>query len=152
MSDQTDIYNSAVRMLSMREHGTRELHDKLVAKGFAAATVDDVISQLLEQRLLSDERFVEMMFRAAISKGHGPNRVTQSLHHKGVDRYLIESHLGTSDVDWWALALTVKQKQFGSDKAVDWQQKQKQLRFLHGRGFTLDQINYAIAAEPQSDT
>ena len=63
MSDQTDIYNSAVRMLSMREHGTKELHDKLVAKGFIAATVDEVICQLLEQRLVCDERYVEMMFR-----------------------------------------------------------------------------------------
>ncbi|MDM7860094.1 regulatory protein RecX [Alteromonas sp. ASW11-36] len=152
MSDQTDIYNSAVRMLSMREHGTKELHDKLVAKGFIATTVDEVICQLLEQRLVCDERYVEMVFRSALHKGHGPNRVTQSLYQKGIERYLIENHLETTEVDWWALAVEVKQKKFGSNRAEDWQQKQKQQRFLHNRGFTLDQINYAINAEDQSDT
>jgi SOS response regulatory protein OraA/RecX len=48
--------------------------------------------------------------------------------------------------DWWKdLALEVYKKRYGSEVPDDYQEKTKRMAFLRGRGFTAEQINYALS-------
>ena len=151
MSEFNEAYNAAVRILALRENSRTELRRKLAAKALDIDTINLVIERLSEQGLLCDRRYVEMMVRSAISKGHGPRRITQQLQQNGIESVEINSVIELADCDWWALAYSVKCKKFGEVVEGDWKMKQKQQRFLANRGFSMDQINYAIHAEPESD-
>lgn len=151
MDDFTLITQSLVRLLARREHSQQELLRKLNQKDYSAELIQQAIQLLAEQGMQSDHRYVEMMIRAAATKGHGPNRLLKTLQQNGISRELYEHSMQETDVDWWALALQVKQKKFGDAIETDWKLKQKQQRFLLGRGFGSDQINYAISTQPSTD-
>ncbi|WP_100655766.1 regulatory protein RecX [Alteromonas flava] len=149
--DKQQIYHALVRLLSRREHSQKELLRKSTQNGFASAAVVEVIERLIEQGLQSDLRYTEMMVRAAQLKGHGPQRLQQQLQQNGVAKSIIQQVLEGIEIDWWEMARMAKVKKFGDAVETDLKQKQKQQRFLVGRGFTFEQINYAINAEPPSD-
>lgn len=151
MSDFNEAYNAAIRILALRENSRTELRRKLAAKSIDTRIIEDVINQLEEQGLISEQRYIDMMVRSALSKGHGPRRISQQLQQNGIDSRLISTVLDAPENDWWSLAYDVKCRKFGEQIEADWKLKQKQQRFLANRGFTLDQINYAIHAEPESD-
>ena len=52
--------------------------------------------------------------------------------------------LNEAGVDWFKLAKDTAQLKFGSDHEVDAKEKAKRMRFLQYRGFSFDQINYAL--------
>ena len=52
--------------------------------------------------------------------------------------------LDQAEVDWFELAKTTAQQKFGDNYPVDVKEKAKRIRFLQYRGFSFDQINYAI--------
>ena len=151
MDDLTLITQSLMRLLAMREHSQKELYRKLGQKDYATELVEKAINSLAEQDLQSDQRYVEMMIRSAHAKGHGPNRLWQSLQQNGIDRELYDQCMTGTDIDWWQLAYQVKEKKFGDAVEQDWKQKQRQQRFLLNRGFNIDQINYAIAFQASTD-
>ncbi|WP_100642094.1 regulatory protein RecX [Alteromonas facilis] len=151
MEEKQQIYHSLIRLLARREHSRTELIRKLQANGFDRNKVDDVLSDIQQQGLQSDSRYIEMMVRSAALKGHGEMRLMQQLQQNGISRAEVQTCLENADIDWWALALQAKQKKFGELPEQDFKLKQKQQRFLAGRGFTLEQINYAIHFNPESD-
>jgi regulatory protein len=54
-----DCQEKALSLLSMREHTTKELKEKLQARGFFGEDIDPVISQLKEEGSLDEARYAE---------------------------------------------------------------------------------------------
>jgi len=75
----TKAFDSALRLLTRREHGAIELNDKLIQKGFDSAEVKDAIDACQRLGLQSDERFVENYSRSRIRQGYGPLKISQEL-------------------------------------------------------------------------
>lgn len=142
-----DLKRKALDLLSRRDHSVHELSEKL--RRHAPEVEQDMLSQittqLIELGYLSEQRYVDMLIRSRSAKGQGPARVRQELQLQRVDSELISLSLEASDMDWFELARQVRERRFGLDDPGDDQKlRAKQQRFLYSRGFSSEQIYYAM--------
>lgn len=146
-SNSTDpgaIRQAALRFLARREYSRSELTDKLARKGYSGDVVASVLADLMQQRLLSDERFTEAYVRYRSNMGYGPRRIEQELRERGVTEDLISTYLDSNDAGWLKEVSQVRQKRFGPVVPSDYKDRAKQMRYLQYRGFTHEQINRAF--------
>ncbi len=129
-----------MKLLARREHSTRELAQKLEARGYAATDVAETLAALSAKSLLSDERFCESYVHHRIAKGYGPLRIRNELVQRGVEKHLIEQTLEQAGVDWLRLLAQIRRGKFGSDMPTDFKEQARQGRFLQQRGFSVDAI------------
>lgn len=132
---------SANNMLSRREHSVLELTRKLEHRDFPDEIIDRVINELVNARLLSNERFTESYIRMRSAKGYGPTRICLELKERGIDKLMVELSVAEFGADWYQLARAVRERKFGADLPTGFEQQAKQMRFLQYRGFAHAQIN-----------
>jgi len=94
------INEVAIGLLSRREHSILEIKRKLKQKSFEDDEIEQVVQRLLENNLLSEERFTESYINMRKRKGYGPVRIAQELRQRGVDTDFFESFLDRSNVEW----------------------------------------------------
>ena len=135
-----EIRATAMRLLARREHSIYELQSKLESRGYTAELVQQVLEQLVSERLLSDERFTESYVYYRGSRGRGPLRIRAELRERGVSDELISHHLEASELSWREQAEAARQKRFGKALPQEWNERSRQARFLQYRGFSSEQI------------
>ena len=135
---------SAMNMLAGCEYLRSQLATKLEKKFDKSPLIPDVINQLAAENLQSDQRYIEAFIRSRISRGQGSTRIRLDLKSRGADAGLIEQLLDKAEVDWFELAKKTAEQKFGSDHQDDAKEKAKRMRFLQYRGFSFDEINYAL--------
>ena len=149
---KTEIEKRAVSLLATREHGAKELKQKLLQKfpetpellsrfheesGFVSALVSEVITLCQQNNWQSDERFVEQAVRNYVAKGHGPMKIQQKLQQACSDSSLISAYLDWDESDWVEVARSVLEKKYGDCQKPTAQKDQaKRMRFLQSRGFS----------------
>lgn len=138
----------AMDLLARREHSRVQLQRKLTEKGFAVAAVEQVLAQLATENLQSDHRYTENYVHARGQKGYGPLRIQMELREHGIPDELVAEYLDMKDPLWRQQAIAVRGKKFGEGLPAEYQAKAKQMRFLQYRGFTSEQIRYALEADP----
>ena len=136
-----EIRRKAMDLLARREHGQEELRRKLLAKGYAQQAVDELLEKLVQENLLSDQRFTESYVNFRSKKGFGPLRIAQELKEKGISSALLQKYLDDGAY-WLDMANEVREKRFGADLPKDYKDKAKQMRFLQYRGFGHEQIRH----------
>ena len=82
-------------LLARREHGSSELKTKLTRR-FSKRdcdpdTVEQVTQQLIEEGLLSDERFAASRVRQLAGRGYGPSRIRNDLRQQHVEHLISET-------------------------------------------------------------
>ncbi len=84
----TDVRRAAMDLLARREHSKEELARKLLRRFKSSsdpiATIDSELGRLIDEGLLSDERFAAAMVRQLIGRGLGPRRLDEELRSKGI--------------------------------------------------------------------
>ena len=149
MDTLLQIRDSALNMLARREHSQLELKQKLQTRfKDQEDEIDITLVKLIEDNYQSDQRFCESFIRYRQQKGYGEVRIISELKIKGINTDLIHQSFSESELDGFEVALRVKTSKFGRLVSQDFKDKSKQYRYLQYRGFTSDQINYAI----QEDT
>ncbi len=133
-----------MRLLTRREHSRRELEEKLIRKGCAAEIATQVAAGLETERLLSDDRFVEMLVRARRRRGYGPVYIRKELQAKGVAADVIGRWLDVASAEWVEEVRRVHRRKYGAGAPKSMSERAKQARFLQHRGFTFDQIQQAL--------
>ena len=111
--------NKALDLLARREHSVAELRAKLVAREFDADAIDATIDVLVQDGLVSDDRFTAAFIAYRVRKGQGPIRIRGELKQRGVTGELIAEHLEQADVDWNQLARSVRDKKYGSTRSTE---------------------------------
>ncbi len=159
---KASIRKKAMDLLARREHSLVELKRKLLNK----FNYDDLIKiellKLEEQGLLSEERFIDTYVTYRSEKGFGPIRIKMELREKGVKDRLINERVkevsfeGVSctskTINWFESARSVAIKKYGTmvcdSKAANknYNERAKCSRFLNYRGFTQEQIYFALNA------
>lgn len=81
-------------------------------------------------------------FRRA--RGYGPLRIRAELLERGIAQNLIEHHLKITDNAWLEGVRKAWQKRFKNRLPHDFKSRAQQMRFLHYRGFTPEQINQLL--------
>jgi len=135
--------------LSRRDHGSFELKQKALKKGFPSNVIDDVLDEFDQKGLLNDESFAKK-FAAdkAEFKNWGPIKIKAALRKKGVSNRVAEKAVQTitNDLDQVQICvdLLTKRKRHFFRETDTLKRKQKMYRYLAGKGFTAPTITKAI--------
>lgn len=160
----TRLKARAIKLLARREHSRAELKRKLsvgnpVDDGFSDELLASVLDQLADDGYQSDERFTELLIRQQVAKGYGELDIAARLYKKGIGKSLaatsLKDFVAENNVDWYAQATDVliqrsmkSGRQSNCHKAAslnaDQRLRQRLIRFLQQRGFTHDQVLYAL--------
>ena len=104
--------DTAIRLLTRREHSTDELRRKLKRRGYGAETIDEVVTRLRSSELVSDARFAESFVRVRSERGQGPLRIRAELRERGVTDPLVDEVLTTTSEFWLERAKRARVKRF----------------------------------------
>ena len=138
----TDAYRSALRLLTRREHATKELADKLASRGFEPADIDAALVLLTEENYLNEARFAECFVRYRASQGKGPVLIREQLSALQVSADDVDAAFDRYEGDWLTNAADVILKKFGSnDVMLEFKVRMKQKAFLQRRGFSMSHIS-----------
>lgn len=140
----------ACRLLSRREYSALELRQRLSLKGYGAEVSEKVVERLRGQGLQSDSRFAEMFCSARLARGYGPRRIAAELSQRGIADEVIARHLEADPQEWRRAVKAALRKRY---KAVPQTalERAKAERFLRQKGFSSDQIRYALRAGSDDD-
>ncbi|MCQ1057498.1 recombination regulator RecX [Photobacterium sp. DNB23_23_1] len=139
----------AVRYLSRRDHAEKELQQKLLARGYELAEVDDAVALCQDYNWLDDARFAERLLGNGIAKGWGLLRIRQEMKFKGIHEEIIRQLFEDDEFDWYEHAREVALKKFGESPMESEKEKARRLRFMQYRGFDLEQIQYALDVDDE---
>ena len=129
-----------MRLLADREHSRLELTRKLAKRQFESALLEQVLDQLQQAGLQSDERFTESFIESRMRKGQGPVRIRQELKERGIGAGLIDRGLEIYDDEWRGLLEQVHDAKFGRQRTRESRELAKRARFLEYRGFPGEMI------------
>ena len=128
----------AMRFLARREHTRVELKRKLEARAQEGEDVERLLDELTQRGWLSDARYAEQAIRAK-ARRFGPIKLAHYLKSRGVGEEAIAAGLGRAGVDGASCLEAVWRSRFRGAPA-DEREKLRQVRFLQGRGFAVDEI------------
>lgn len=140
----TDARRTAMDLLARREHSVLELRRKLAKRDMSGEVAEQALQGLVADGLLDESRFAESFVSSRISKGQGPLRIRGDLSERGVAGELVEQALESTDCDWFELARQVRARRFGPEAPGDYPERARQSRFLQYRGFSSEQIRFAV--------
>ncbi|HBX8242171.1 TPA: regulatory protein RecX [Klebsiella pneumoniae] len=140
-----ELYDHAVSLLARRDYASGELARTLSKMTENREKIDKALSRLVECGYLDDNRLITHMIDKHVRKKHGPARIKQEIRHKGFSPELVEQMLEKVDVDWYAMARELKVSKFGDAVASEAKEKNKQIRYLQYKGFSMDMIFEALS-------
>lgn len=128
---------SAMNMLARREQSRKELETKLGAR-FESDVVVQVLDDLANEGLQSDQRYLESFVSSRINRGQGPLKISYELRNKGIGAEAIAGQLEPHAENWLGIAKDVLERKFGELPPADYKERQKRQRFIASRGFPND--------------
>ena len=144
MKEGKSLKARALDLLARREYSRLELKRRLAPHAESEDEIDSLLAELSDRQWQSDERYTEA-FIDSKSRSRGRLRLQQELAAKGVDESLVRANLPDRDTEL-ANALAVLHKKFAAPPQ-NFQEKQKQIRFMLYRGFEMDIVQAAFKEE-----
>jgi len=138
---ETSLRNKALDFLARREYSVKELRNKISKYSDNSEEVGDVISELIKNNLLSDERYAQAVIQQKYQSGYGPNHIEMYLREKGIEQELFNMH--SDEFDWVESCKDLAKKKLRS-KLPEGKEKEKILRYLSYRGFNYEIIKSAL--------
>ena len=148
--DKDNLHESALRLLSRREHSYDELFNKLIDRGFESSSVVQVLNEFIQLDYLSNARYAKNMVVHRSKNGYGPIYIKKELKTKGVDSAIIEDAFTESGICWSTVAASRYRSHFQDSDIKDFSDWSKRASYLRRRGFELD-IIHQILGEWQSN-
>ena len=140
--------NSALRILTGRDHSKSELIRKLKQRGFKPEDIEKAVSECERLDYINDERTSRIYINQMIRKGHGLNRIRHEMNKKGLRGQRIQNILCEieSDIDEAQGAERILEKNIKRfDREGNLKKRRDKIyRFLYARGFSPDTIRKLI--------
>ena len=141
------VRRAAMDCLARREHSFVELVEKLKERfpESGEREIQSVVSQLREENLQSDARFVEAFIRFRQARGYGYLYIRQALLARGIERELLDRRLFPDD-DVWDEVLNeqVARRVLPPGITRGGRDHQRLVRLLLSRGFRNGEIMRAL--------
>ena len=138
-----EAYLRLTALCAQAEHCRQEMRDKMTRWEIDSDTQEQIISRLVKERYIDDERFARAYVNDKIRyQKWGRRKVQQGLWQKRIDSDVQERVLAEVDDEEYLSVLRplLKQKRKSVKAASDYELNQKLIRFALGRGFTYDII------------
>jgi regulatory protein len=138
----TEMRAFAYRLLGRREYSVFELDRRIRQKWPEVTAVQELMEALVDENLVSDERYTESFVRFRLQRFQGPLKIKAALRTKGISDALISRELNAYSEEWTDLAAQWLERQ--NHGSIDFENKKKYYRRLTSRGFTHDQAMDAL--------
>ena len=141
----------ALKIVSERDMTERMIYEKLKGDMYPEDIISSVIDRLKKERLINDERFIRGFIEAKSSK-KSKRDIMIALSSKVWDMNLCENiydELKSDDClkDESELIKELLRKRHYDFDNADYEDKQKQIRYLSSKGFSYDSIHSALKDE-----
>ena len=140
--------NTAVRMLSRRDHSCFEVRQKLKQRGFSSDAIRATLNECKRLNYIDDQRTARVYIGQLARRGFGFRRIAIELKKKGLHGRLIEDILEQQkvEIDEREIARRVLQKKMKSfERETDRKKRRDKIyRFLDYRGFNRSIISELI--------
>ena len=143
-------YDRGLSMLARREHSQRELRARLERAGCDEEERESALHKLRDEHYQDDGRFGEMIVRARVGQGYGPDRIRAELRSHGLSDGAIRDLLNGADADWEAIARAQLRKKYGSRPPADYAERSKRAAFLLRRGFAAATVRIVTHSDVDS--
>ena len=144
----------AIKYLVYRDRSRNEMACYLSEKGFSAGTVDKILSFLLENNYINDERFAMQFGKSRIeNKKIGKILLKQELRVKGIESQTIENslYLLYKEYNEKEIAIACAKKKLPSYSSNSTEKVMARLaRFLQRKGFPSDIVYEVVTLLIQS--
>ena len=132
----------AYRLLGRREYSEFELGQRIRQKWADAEGIQELVAALVEENMVSDERFTESLIHIRLQRFQGPLKIKAALRSKGISDSIISSRLYAGTIDWTELAKQWLERQHPD--RISFEEKKKYYRRLINRGFAHDHAMDAL--------
>lgn len=130
-----------------RERSQQEVNAKLESYGLIPEVRDTLISELIQERYLDEERFARAFVRGKYKiKKWGRYKIKQALYPHKLSEYVLKKAFSEIDPDlYYRNLLQVCEKRWPLSKGANAYQRKLKLRaYLQNRGFESDLVQEAI--------
>ena len=142
------LKNYVLWLLGRQEYSRRELTQKLQQREATDEFIENLLDWCEKHNFINEQRYCEGFVRKHIFKCHGLKRIQSEAMSKGIDRALLEAVVDELEIDWFELAQEAYKKKYSTTPAdLEYKEKAKRVRYLMYRGFSYDQINFAMQAQ-----
>ncbi|MBO4702754.1 MAG: regulatory protein RecX [Lachnospiraceae bacterium] len=138
----------SLKIITGRDMTEGMIKDKLREDLYPADIIDSVIERLKQERLINDERFIRGFIEGKSSK-KSKRDIMVALSSKRVDMNLAEriyaelSEEGSLSDEKELIVKMLEKRHYDFENA-EFEEKQKQIRYLLGKGFSYDSIHSAL--------
>lgn len=144
----------SLKIITGRDMTEGMIKDKLREDLYPLDIIDSVIERLKQERLINDERFIRGFIEGKSSK-KSKRDIMVALSSKRVDMNLAEriyAELSEEGglFDEKELIIKLLEKRHYDFENADFEDKQKQIRYLLGKGFSYDSIHSALKDQKYS--
>ncbi|QPH39453.1 regulatory protein RecX [Pedobacter endophyticus] len=147
--DKKQALAKAEHFCAYQERSQKEVRYKLVEWGMRGDELEEVLSELIVNNFLNEERFAKQYASGKFGiKKWGRIKIKQGLKLKGVpDRILQKALYSLDDDDYMETLQTLALKKAGvMQESNPIKKKMKLVAYLQGRGFETDLILLALKA------
>lgn len=151
---EQDAYLQLAALCAQAEHCEQEMRDKMKRWGIAPDAQDRVVSRLIKERYVDDERYARAFVKDKVRYNKwGRRKVQQALWSKRIDDEIQHRVLEEiDDKDYLdVLVPLLKQKRKSIKAASDYELNQKLVRFALSRGFDYGIIRQCLDVDDEID-
>ncbi len=133
----------AAKYCAYQERTQQEVRDKLYSYGLYSDAVEEVLSELISDGFVNEERFAQAYVRGKFrSNKWGRIKIEIGLRQKGISDYCIRSGLKEiGEADYIDTLKSLIQKKWNSLESEDtYTRKHKTARFVQGKGYESELI------------
>ena len=132
--------NTAVRILTNRDHSKYELKQKLQQRGFGSKVIKTVILECERFNYINDKRTADVYISQLKRKGFGKRYIRMALRKKrlsgtSIENILQENYTEDDELEIAGRLLEKKMKTFEREAGLK-RRNDKIYRFLYSRGFS----------------
>jgi regulatory protein len=137
-----------MRLLARREHSREELKRKLALHAEEGDDLDSLLEELAKTGWLSDARYAEIAIRSK-ARRYGPVKLAHVLRAKGLDDDAIAAGFRAAGDEGDSNLEAVWKSRFRAPPSSE-RERSRQVRFLQGRGFRLEEILRFFKHRPEN--
>lgn len=149
-ADYDHAWQYALFLLNLSMRTVAEVREKMLKRGYDKKVINLVINNLQEEKYLDDNNYAEVFINSMKNyKSYGLIMMRKKMYEKKLPKEIIAEQLSNlvTEGDEQEIAARYIQKHFGELKKIkklDYEAKQKIVRRLASRGFSLDSIRGLI--------
>ncbi|MDR2266297.1 MAG: recombination regulator RecX [Christensenellaceae bacterium] len=142
-SDRENAWESLLALLSRAPHTIQDCRDILRDKGYRYTSVRHVIDKGIKMGVLNDKKFAEFHVLSNCEiKGVG--LIKSEMKAKGVSDEIIDEAIENADINEPNVCIEVTMRFMKGKNIADPRTKERLVKFLIGRGFSIDNIKNAM--------